>query len=131
MKKVEVIIERGNAKSFSAYTNQEFDKFILAGYGETAEEAREDFIQAYKEVKQEFACEDMDFIFKYDTSSFLQIFNEILNLTGLQKLTGINNKQLSHYLTGHRKPNASTTKKIAERIHQFGKELSEIEFVCK
>lgn len=129
MKQVEVIIERGNSKSFSAYTTESFGKFMLAGFGTTAEEAKEDFMKSYQEVKEEFQCEDMEFSFKYDTSSFLQLFNEMLSLTGLQKLTGINNKQLSHYLTGHRKPSALTSKKIAERVHQFGKELAEIEFV--
>jgi len=48
---------------------------------------------------------------------------------GLFGVTGINRKQLSHYLTGHRQPSPKTVKKIEETLQAFGKELSQVNFV--
>jgi len=49
-------------------------------------------------------------------------------LAGLERLTGVNQGQLSHYLTGKRKPSAKTTQKIQRHLHAFGKELQHLEF---
>lgn len=61
MRTIKVIIERANAKSFSAYTDAEFDGFGLAGYGSTAEEAKNDFIEAYNEARDMFNCPELAF----------------------------------------------------------------------
>ncbi len=53
----------------------------------------------------------------------------ILSLAGLHRLTGINQGQLSHYVTGHRKPSPKTILKIENSLHNFAKEISQIHFV--
>jgi len=50
-------------------------------------------------------------------------------LAGLGRLTGINRKQLSHYLTGKRNPSRKTIEKIETSLHTFGKEISEVRFI--
>ena len=56
----------------------------------------------YKEQGLDFQ-EITSFKFQYDTASFLQYYSKILSLAGLERLTGVNQGQLSHYLTGRRK----------------------------
>ena len=59
---------------------------------------------------------------------FLAYYKGKLSLSGLGKLTGINPKQLNHYVTGVRKPSPKTVKKIEKSLHEFGKELSQVQF---
>ena len=96
----------------------------------TAEEALEDLKLSYNEAK-ELLPELPEFIFehKYDVASFLQLFSKKLSLTGLQTITGINRKQLNHYVTGHRRPSKATVKKISEGLKKFKEELNQVSFV--
>ena len=94
-----------------------------------------DFHVCLNDMKDLFADEgkafpdDLEFEFTYDTPSFLEYYSEKLSLAGLGRLTGINRKQLSHYLTGLRRPSPKTVKKIEESLHAFGKEISEVNFI--
>ena len=126
---VNVIIESASPTSFSAYTNTEFENFALAGYGKTAKEAKDDFMSVYNEARQEFGCPELDFKFQYDTESFLQLYKTKLSLSGLQLITGINQKQLSHYITGKRHPNETTKKRIEASVRHFANELSSLQLV--
>ena len=67
---------------------------------------------------------EFEFEFAYDTASFLRYYSNTITLTGLQKITGINSKQLSHYVTGHRKPSPKTVQRIREGVSQFAETLS-------
>ena len=59
-----VVIECANANTFSAYTTEKFDGFTLIGYGISAEEAKQDFIESYKEARKYYSCPDLEFSFK-------------------------------------------------------------------
>ena len=83
--------------------------------------------EVYKEQGFDFQ-EITSFKFHYDTASFFQYYSKILSLAGLERLTGVNQGQLSHYLTGRRKPSQKTIDKIQTNIHNFGKELQHLEF---
>lgn len=65
--------------------------------------------------------------YKFDTMSLLKYYKGILGNVGIERLTGINNKQLNHYATGHRKPSEGTKQKILNALHQFGQELISVE----
>lgn len=69
------------------------------------------------------------FDFKYDMASFLDFYSDKISLAGLGRLTGINHKQLSHYLTRKRNPSRKTVKRIEAALHEFGKEISQINFI--
>jgi len=45
----------------------------------------------------------------------------------LERLTGINQKQLHHYATGLKKPRPAQRKKIESALHKLGKELLTIQ----
>ncbi|MDF9829087.1 helix-turn-helix transcriptional regulator [Parabacteroides sp. PF5-6] len=133
--KVQVIIERGMDGTFDA--NMEFVKrvpFGLLGQGKTVSETIADFNHSYAEMKAMYAeegkeCPQLEFEFKYDTASFLQYYAYAFTLAGLERITGVNQKQLGHYINGVRKPSEKTVRKIEDRIHAFGQEISSVSFV--
>ena len=51
-----------------------------------------------------------------------------MTLAGLEKITVINQGQLSHYVTVRRKPGKKTVEKIEQNLHQFTDELKEVGF---
>lgn len=129
--KVTAVIERSIEGFYSIYTKEETGKFGLFGYGDTPEEAKKDFYDSIEEMKEEPGSEilnDIEVSFVYDVASFLQEYRKKLSLAGLQLITGINQKQLNHYLTGHRNPSEKTVKKIEEGVHAFAEALKEVEF---
>jgi predicted RNase H-like HicB family nuclease len=68
-----------------------------------------------------------ELVFKMDAESLLTYYRDIFTKPGLEKITGINQKQLHHYATGLKKPRAAQSKKIASALHLLGKELLSVE----
>lgn len=129
--KVTAIIERSDDGSYGIYTEESFEKFALFGYGDTPKAAIEDFYIAHKEMQEELGADvvpEIEVSFKYDVASFLKTYCYPLTLAGLQVITGVNQKQLQHYLSGHRKPTDSTKKKIEKGVHDFAEMLLNVEF---
>lgn len=58
-----------------------------------------------------------------DTATLLNYYRGILPLSGLARLTGINQKQLAHYAAGRCRPRARQAAKIEEALHRLGREL--------
>lgn len=131
MKQAKIIIERGSDGNFSCFVSEETPlKNGILGYGNTVQEAKDDFISAYNEAVEMFdETPNVEFSFVYDIASFLQEFSKKLSLAGLQTITGINRKQLSHYVNGKSKPSKATVKKISEGINKFQQELQDISFM--
>ena len=133
MKQVNAIIERANDGNYSVYMDVDNISYLITGTGITAEEAINNFKINYDDMKCYYArkgkeFEELDFNYKYDMSSFLSYFSKAFSLAGLSRITGINEGQLSHYLTGRRKPSKRTIEKIEKSVHCFAKNLSQVEF---
>jgi hypothetical protein len=134
MKKVIVIVERGTDGKFSAYMDcYDFD-FGLAGFGSTAQQAINDFYECYEQEKKMCIHDgkiapELEFDIRYDVMSFLDYYSGILSKSGLEKITGINQKQLWHYSSGKRKPKLQTTKKIQSSLHKFADTLKQVQFI--
>ena len=135
MKKVKAFIERGDDGGYSVYVDLK-DKTLnygIHGTGKTAKEAVSDFMSAYEAMKEFHHKKDKEFVesdfeFVYDVPSLLSYYSNVLSFAGLHRLTGINQAQLSQYVTGYRKPGQKTVKKIETSLHTFAKELSQIQF---
>jgi hypothetical protein len=133
--KAQVIIERGANGTFDA--NMELIKCIpfgLLGQGKTVSETKADFYNSFEEIKAMYKAEGMEcpaleFEFKYDIPSFLQYYAFAFTLAGLERITGVNQRQLSHYINGIKRPSEKTVKKIEDRIHLFGNEIVSVKFV--
>jgi len=135
MKKVIAIIEQNRAGFYSVYTNENFP-FGFFGEGNTAQEAMDDFKAVYAAMKKEdyeqehhTALENVEFVFKYDVNSFLSAYHNVLTLSGLQRLTGISQQQLSQYLNGTRHASPKTAARMQQSIQSFANQLRNVEFV--
>ena len=64
--------------------------------------------------------------FRMDVKSFLQVYYGIFTKAGLERLTGINQKQLWHYANGKTVPRRTQVLKIENALHQLGNELLSI-----
>lgn len=131
---IKVVIERGKDDRFSAHTDYEYSGYGLLGYGETAQKAIADFMASYEEAKEMLKDEgtnapELEFEFYYDMSSFLDYYNGVLSKVGLEKITGIHQKQLWHYYSGARHPKPATIRKIQESLHNFADELKQVRFI--
>jgi hypothetical protein len=134
MKTVKVIVERGKDNRYSAFMDcHDFD-FGLAGFGSTAKDAISDFYQSHDEEKQMCLAEgkpfpELKFDIRYDICSFLDYYAGILSKSGLEKVTGINQKQLWHYASGSRRPSEKTVRKIDSTFRHFVSELEQVHFI--
>lgn len=67
---------------------------------------------------------DYKLVYHFDVRSLLSYYQNIFSLSALQYITGINQRQLSHYLNGTSKPRAQQAKKIQNGLRNLAKELS-------
>ena len=128
-----IIIIESSSNYFDAYAENCPGVY---GAGETVEDARKNVLEGLKlYIEQnngnlpEILKGDYDIEFKYDVQSFLKRYSKQLSLSGLEVVTGINQKQLSHYVTGRKSPRKNTVKKIEQSIHDFAKDLSQVHFI--
>ena len=132
-KKINVVIERGIDGSFSAYIADDNCEFGCIGEGKSVEETKADFMKAFGEMQEVYAEEgskfpDVEFDFIYDMASFLNYYAYAFSLAGLARITGVNQGQLSHYVTGRRRPSKSTVEKIEQSLHDFANEIGQVKF---
>lgn len=127
MKTLRIIIER-SSDFYDAYAE---NCEGIYGAGQTVEEAKENVLKGLELLVRNTEYNDLPEILKkeyvityrFDTQSFLNYYDKIFSKPALEKLTGINQKQLHHYASGLRKPREQQRRKIAEALHQLGKEL--------
>ena len=131
MKTIKAKIEGNRKTGFNVYLPDSPLPFGLFGEGDTEKEAVADFKALYEEMKADYERTsgkklDYQFDFSYDVPTLLEHYRGYLTLAGLQRITGINQMQLSQYLNGVRNPTAKTVSKIESSIHSFGQELCKI-----
>lgn len=134
MKKVKAIIERAGDGNYSVYMDDDSISYLITGTGATAEQAINSFKENYEDMKHYYAedgkaFEELLFDYQYDMASFLSYYSKAFSLAGLSRITGINQGQLSHYVTGHRTPSPRTKEKIQRSIRAFATDLSQVNFI--
>lgn len=136
METVKAFIERGNDGTYSVYVDLENNtlNYGIHGTGDTTKAAVEDFYSSYEEMKEFYSQKGKEFVeakfeYVYDTASFLSYYSKKLSLAGLQRITGVAQGQLSHYVNGTRKPSPKTVEKIEKSLHEFASEISQVHFV--
>ncbi|WP_352421008.1 helix-turn-helix transcriptional regulator [Proteiniphilum sp.] len=66
---------------------------------------------------------DFELVYKFDAGSILQHYKGIFTNSALERMTGINQRQLQRYASGETKPRVEQAKKISEAFNKLGKEL--------
>ena len=129
MRNVKVIIERAEA-NFSAYI-EGIDGIAVTG--KSIDEIKKSMLEAIDEYIA--SCDELgldiprelqgkyEIGFELDIQSLLTIYEGIFTKSGLEKLTGINQKQLWHYAKGKSKPRQAQKQRIESALHQLGNEL--------
>lgn len=131
-KKLTIIIERSD-DSFSAWAETIPG---IYGHADTVEEAKASALEGlalYKKLNAPknipaILKDDFTIVYKFDIESFLNYYRRIFTNAALERLTGINQKQLQHYASGLKKPRPAQVKKISDAIHKLGKELTMVQF---
>ncbi len=128
------IIEKGKMGYDITLKSQEGIPFGLLGQGRTVEEAKNDFINSYKEMmelmnEKGIECPELEFEYLFDTASFLTSVSSTFTMAGLEKITGIHRKQLGHYVQGTSKPSAKTATRIQKSIISYVKEIAAVRFI--
>ena len=76
------------------------------------------------EVPQWLADGDYEFVYNYaDTAALLRSSERFATMAAISRATGINQRQLSHYATGLKKPRLKQRQRIVEGLHKIGREL--------
>lgn len=89
--------------------------FHLDGMREDGDEIPEVFHSVY------------ELVYHFDTESLLRHYSGIFTNAALQRLTGINQRQMQRYASGVSKPRESQAKKIEQALHNLGRELLAVE----
>ena len=133
MKQIEAIIERAKDGTYSIYCKDE----IFSGMGDTIEEAKADMVRQmaiYKETAQIEGFKYPDFLdgefsveYTIDPLSLMNYYIKagIFSLATLEKVTGINQKQLWSYTTGT-KPRKAQADKIRSGFLNLAKDLDAV-----
>lgn len=133
MKQIEAIIERAADGTYSIYCKEE----IFSGMGDTIEDAKTDMARQmaiYKETAQaegfkypEFLDNGYDMVYTIDPLSLMNYYIKagIFSLATLEKITGINQKQLWSYTTGT-KPRKAQADKIRAGFLNLAKDLDAV-----
>lgn len=106
----------------------------ISGGGNTIEECKENILEglklmvknsdkSYSKAPKWLINGDYEIEYRYDTQSILNHYSNVFTKPALEKLTGINQKQLHHYATGLKKPRLEQRKKIENALHNLGNEL--------
>ena len=131
-KQVKVFIEKSSF-GYSAYMDDTPLSYNVIGEGRTVEETIADFNKSYEGMREYYKqhgkpFEEILYEFYYDTASFLQEYSKAFSLAGLERITGVNQTQLGHYLHGRRKPTKKTIDKIQKGVQEFAHNLTGVRF---
>lgn len=133
MKQIVAIIERAGDGTYSIYCKDE----IFSGMGDTVESAKADMIRqiaVYKETALRegfrypvFLDDDYEIDYVVDALSLMNYYvkSGIFSLAALEKITGINQKQLWAYTTGT-KPRKAQKDKILSGFLKLSKDLDAV-----
>ena len=119
-----------------------FDGFAIncegvSGGGENLEACKTNILEGLRLLKEsrpkihwpEILRGGYEIEYRYDVQSILSYYASVFTKPALERLTGINQKQLHHYATGLKKPREPQRKKIELALHRLGSELMSVHFV--
>lgn len=127
-----VVILEKTANHYSAYAQ---DIEGVYGAGDTASEAKQsilDSIEILKDYNEEHKIPmalkgEYEIKFQFDPASLLSYYQGIFTNAAIERLTGINQRQIQRYASGESNPRPEQKAKIRNGLHKLGKELIELE----
>ncbi len=131
MKQVRIVIEK-TKDHYDAYAENVEGVY---GGGKTSEEAKQSIAEAIELLKKYNKRDNIPMIlkgeyklvFRFDTESLLNYYKGVFSNSALERITGINQRQLQHYASGLKKPREVQLRKIETALHKLGGELLAVE----
>ena len=104
------------------------------GEGNTVQEVKKELLEGLdffieynkKENLPEILRGEYDIRYCFDIPSFLEYYSGVFTKAALERITGINQKQIGHYVSGYRNPSKKTIEKIDNALHRFSDDLSRV-----
>ncbi len=127
MKTIKIIIEK-SADFYDAYAENMEGVY---GAGNSVEEVKKSIVEAiewHKKQTPDLFKGGYNLSYKYDPESFFNYYSKVFSMPALERLTGINQKQLHHYAGGLSKPRAAQKQKLENALHELGNELISVSF---
>lgn len=133
VKTVTVTVESAH-KNYSAFI-EELPGCITTGKNiQELEINMREAVKGHLEVCKEFGDKvpkvfegNFQLVFKFAPATLLALYSGVFTKAALERITGINQRQLWHYASGAKKPRATQKKRIEAGLHKLGKELMSIE----
>ena len=127
-----VVVEKASDGGFACYTDEIFDNFMLAGYGDTSEEAIKDMLASYEETKEYNAERGVEtpklkFEYRYDMQSFFNYFS-FLNVTKVAEKAKMNPSLLRQYASGKTKASAKQYSRVKTVVNKMAEEILAAQF---
>ena len=132
MEKIIMIVEKSK-DFFDAYSDN-CDGIYASG--ENMEAVKSDALEAIRLIKKNLPEDrwpeqikgEFEIEWKFDVPSFLEYYGDYLSLSGMERMTGINQKQLSNYLHRRAVPRQKQADRIMRGLHRFAREILSITF---
>lgn len=117
-----------SSDSFGAYS-ENCDGIYAAG--DSVADVKKDVLEAIRLIKKNLPENQWPEILKgeyeiewhFDVQSLLNYYSHVFTNAALERITGINQKQLWNYANGVSKPRPLARKKIETALHNLGSEL--------
>ncbi len=128
---IKAIIEKGKDGLYAVYSEDHIGKSYLGGFGESAGEAKRDFVESIKEALAENLSEgrdapsidDISVEYHYDLPSFFNCF-DFINVRKFARYAGVNESKMRAYKSGAAYPGEKVTSRIVKAIKTIGADLS-------
>lgn len=100
----------------------------IYGAGNTLEELKADVLVSISQIKENLAKDrwpeplkdgEVEVVYRLDAQSFLDYYASFISLAGLERITGVNQKQLSNYLHHRSTPRKAQLERINAGFHAF------------
>lgn len=90
----------------------------------TVEKLKEDFLEAFRfHIEDDDSMDNYTFNYELQVSAILHQLDGILTRASLSRVTGINQKQLGHYINGFKTPREPKKKQIIAGIRDIGEKI--------
>ena len=76
-----------------------------------------------EEVPEWLAKGEYELEWNLDTAALLQVCGQFATLAAISRASGVNERQLSHYANGTKKPRQPQRQRIVEGLHKIGRAL--------
>ena len=127
---IKAIVEKSEDGLYSVYSEDHLGNSYFGGFGDSVNEAKEDFITSIKEAISENAAEgnptpafeEISIEYNYDLPSFFNCF-DFINVRKFARYAGVNESKMRAYKSGVAFPGEKVTSRIVKAIKTIGADL--------